>query len=178
VSDPVLILTGPPGSGKTTTGRLLAAESERAVHLESDLFFHFIRAGYVEPWLPESHEQNATVMAIVAAAAGSYAGAGYFTIVDGIVSPRWFFEPLRDALQEAGHRVAYAVLRAPLDVCAARAAGREEGRIADTAAVERTWPEFADLGELEGHAIESAGKSPEEVAAELAQRLRDGLLDV
>jgi adenylylsulfate kinase-like enzyme len=86
---PILILAGPPGVGKTTTARLLAAGSERAVHLESDLFFHFIRAGYVEPWKAESHEQNTIVMRIVAAAAAGYADAGYFTIVDGIISPRW-----------------------------------------------------------------------------------------
>jgi hypothetical protein len=43
-----------------------AASRERAVHLESDLFWHFSASGYVEPWKPESHEQNTLVMEIVA----------------------------------------------------------------------------------------------------------------
>jgi hypothetical protein len=71
--EPVLILTGPPGAGKTTVARALAEGSERGVQLESDHFFHFMR--------------------IVAGAAAAYAAAGFFTIVDGIVLPRFFFEP-------------------------------------------------------------------------------------
>lgn len=176
--DPILILSGPPGVGKTTTARLLAAGSKRAVHLESDSFFHFIRAGYVEPWKQESHKQNTTVMQIVAAAAAGYAEAGYFTIIDGIISPRWFFEPLRDALQAADHTVAYAVQRAPLAVCASRAASRKESRIADPSVIEQLWRDFADLGSLEHHAIDSDGNSAEQVVAQVAQGLDDGTLDV
>ena len=175
---PVLILTGPPGAGKTTTARLLAAGPERAVHLESDSFFDFIRSGYVEPWRPESHEQNTAVMGIAARAAAGYADAGYLTIVDGIVSPRWFLEPMRDALQAAGHRVAYAVLRAPLATCASRVANRDASRLGDAAVVERLWRDFADLGALERHAIEVDGKDAEEIAETVTQRLREGLLSV
>jgi adenylate kinase family enzyme len=74
--DPVLILTGPPGVGKTTVAGILAARRQRAVHLEADRFFRFIAAGYVEPWKRESHQQNRLVMEIVAGAATAYAGAG------------------------------------------------------------------------------------------------------
>jgi tRNA uridine 5-carbamoylmethylation protein Kti12 len=173
---PVLILTGPPGAGKTTAARVLAERRERAVHVESDWFFRFIRSGFVEPWRRESAEQNDVVMRIVAGAAAAYASAGYFTIVDGIVLPRFFFEPLRDGLRAAGHAVAYAVLRAPLDVCVARAGGRDSQPLADPRVVERLWHDFADLGDLSPHAVDVDADDPEATADLLEGRLRDGSL--
>jgi tRNA uridine 5-carbamoylmethylation protein Kti12 len=184
---PVLILTGPPGAGKTTAARVLAERSERAVHVESDRFFQFIRSGFVEPWKPESAEQNEVVMRIVAGAAAAYASAGYFTIVDGIVLPRFFFEPLRDALREAGHEVAYAVLRAPLQVCLARAGTRDSQPLADPLVVEprrrrrgsgtrQLWHDFADLGPLSLHAADVDAEDPQAAADRLDARIRDGSL--
>lgn len=170
---PVLILTGPPGVGKTTTAAILANRVSPAVHLEADAFFRFISSGYVDPREPESREQNEVVMGIVATTAASYAKAGYFTIVDGIVIPRWFLAPLRDALREAGVEAAYAVARAPLPVCLERLRERE-GIDADLEAMERMWHEFADLGEYERHAVDVTDMSRDEAAAEIARRLDAG----
>lgn len=176
--EPVLILSGPPGAGKTTTARLLASGRARAAHVESDSFFRFIRGGYVEPWKPESHEQNGTVMRIVAAAAAGYADGGYFTIIDGIISPRWFFEPLRDAIQAAGHSVAYTVLCAPLEVCISRAGRRDASRLADAAVIEQLWQDFTDLGPLHRHGVDTHNANPEDIAEEVAERLGEGPLSV
>ncbi len=169
---PILMLTGAPGSGKTTVAAILASRSQRAVHLESDRFFHFIESGYVEPWRAESHEQNTTVMRIVAGAAVGYADAGYFTIIDGIISPRWFLEPMRDALRAGGHQVGYAVLRAPLALCLTRAADRSSARLTDAAAIEQLWGDFADLGALGRHAVEVQALTGEDVADALLRRLQ------
>jgi hypothetical protein len=145
---------------------LLAARFERSVHVEADRFFDFIEAGYVEPWLPESHEQNATVMQIVGDVAAAYAEAGYFTIIDGIVIPRWFLGPLRERLAAAGHESAYAVLRPQLALCLAR----RQHVPADV--VEGVWNQFADLGDWEPNVIEVADdETPAQVVDELAERL-------
>jgi predicted kinase len=175
---PVLILSGAPGVGKTTAAAALADLYPRSVHLESDRFFAFIRSGHVAPWNSKSAEQNRTVMQIVAEAAGRYAAAGYLTLVDGIVIPGWYFEPTRDALREAGHEVAYAVLRAPLPVCIERVREREGGSLFDAEAMDRLWSSFAGLGALEANVIEVEGMEAEDIAAELRDRLVSGSLGI
>jgi len=157
--------------------RLLVARYERAVHLESDRLFEFIHTGYFEPWKTDAHDQNVTVMRIVATAAAAFADAGYFTIVDGIISPRWFFEPVRDALSGAGHTVAYAVLRAPLATCVARTASRSQCGLVDPIVIEQLWRDFADLGQLETHAIDNDERSAGATAERLHGKLATGELD-
>lgn len=48
----VVIVSGPPGSGKTTVAAALAGSSARGVHLESDFFFRAIRSGLIPPQRP------------------------------------------------------------------------------------------------------------------------------
>jgi len=175
---PILILTGPPGVGKTTTAEILAARWPRSVHLESDVFFRFIRSDYVEPWKPESHQQNRVVIDIVAEAAAGYAAAGYRTIVDGIVIPGWFLKPLRDRLHDGDHSVAYAVLRAPLSVCTARVQSREGLPPVDSGAIAQLWGAFSDLGRFEQNGLDVDGRSASEAADLVARRLADGVLAI
>jgi hypothetical protein len=110
-------------------------------------------------------------MRIVAEATAAYAEAGYFTIVDGIVLPGWFFEPLRDALIERGNDVAYVVLRASLETCQSRSANRLHDPLSDANAVKQLWKAFANLGDLERHVIDTDDVSPIAVADQITQSL-------
>jgi hypothetical protein len=109
-------------------------------------------------------------MKIVGEAAAAYADGGWVTIVEGIVIPRWFLTPLREALEERGHDVAYAVLRAPLELCVSRRP------LIEREVVKSVWRQFEDLGDFEGNAIQVAGSSPAAVADELAAPLADRFL--
>jgi predicted kinase len=169
-----LILTGPPGVGKTTVARVLANRAERAVHLEADRFFFFIRAGFIDPWEPESDEQNQLVMRTAAEAAASYATAGYETIFEGIVIPRWTLGVIRETLEMAGVPTAYAVLRASHLECASRVHKREgDPGLFEPSALAAISSEFDDLGEFERHAIDVAEMDAEQAATAVATRLAE-----
>ena len=149
--------------------RILASRFERAAHLEADDFFRFIRSGFVEPWMTGSQGQNEVVMGIVGDAATSYASAGYFTIVDGIILPGWFYEPLHNRLRNAGLEVDTAILRASLGTCMERARIRSPS-LADPAVVEQLWQGFSSLGALEGRVIETDHQEPVETADAVINR--------
>lgn len=166
----ILLVTGPPGAGKTSVSRELAQSYDRTVLVRADEFFHFIQAGYIPPWQPESHEQNAFVMGLVADATAAYAEQGYRTVVEGIFAPGWFLRPVLGRLQSAGHTVSCVILDAPLEVCQARLRGRTDGGVPDEAAIAQLWKAFRESGGADCPVIDTGGMS----AVEVAQRiLRD-----
>ncbi|MFI4934075.1 MAG: AAA family ATPase [Caulobacterales bacterium] len=168
----ILILTGPPGAGKTTIARRLAETSETpAVHLHTDDFFAAIRRGYIEPWLPASHDQNTTISHAIVAAAGAYAAGGYQVIVDGVVGP-WFLDIYREAAARLGLALDYVILRADRATVVARARDREATPLADYPP--NIYEGFADLGPLEPHAVETGQQAVEPLVASLRRQLAEG----
>ena len=60
----IIVITGSPGTGKTTTASTVAKESdlEKSVHMHTDDFYHYLSKGAIPPYLPESNEQNLIVI--------------------------------------------------------------------------------------------------------------------
>jgi len=167
----ILILTGPPGAGKTTASRSLAAESEGpAVHLHSDDFWHFIKKGAILPFLSNAHQQNEIVLGVVAGAAEGYARGGYFVIVDGIVGP-WFLHLFR----KLKCPVHYIVIRPPLDDAIERCRLRDGETLMDPGPITHLYTQFSRLdGGLENHVIQTAGCDPSAALTAISAGLVSG----
>jgi cytidylate kinase len=53
-----IVVTGPPGAGKSTVSEHLALLLSPSALVAGDLFFGFLRNGAVDPWLEGAAEQN------------------------------------------------------------------------------------------------------------------------
>lgn len=172
----IVILTGPPGAGKSTVADILARQSETpAVHLHTDDFYdRYIKSGYVLPWLPESQKQNEAVTDAIAGAACSYAAGGYFTIIDGIVGP-WFLAPYREAAASKNVPLHYIVLRpTDADVTFARVQTRGAHGLKAEGPVRELFRQFSNLESLEKYAVDPGAMSADETATMLREKIQAG----
>jgi predicted kinase len=164
----LVLVGGPPGAGKTAVAGVVASAAQRpAVHLHTDSFYAWIKAGFVPPYLPRARGQNEVVTTVMTAAACAYARGGYDVIAEGILGP-WLLPPFRRACQREDVPLSYVVLRPSLDVTLARAVGRAGGQLTDPEPVTGLYRAFTGLGTLESHVIDSSTQTIEETAADLA----------
>ena len=152
----IVIITGAPGTGKTTAASIIAKESDltKSVHLHTDDFYHYLCKGAVPPHLPESHEQNLIVIEAFLETAKRFARGGYDVIIDGIIGP-WFLDPWIQTAKEH-YEVHYLVLRADREETMRRAVGRAKlDRKTNMELVEIMWEQFHNFGPYESNVIDT-----------------------
>jgi adenylate kinase family enzyme len=168
----LLLITGPPGAGKSTVSRAIAKASPQSVFVEGDSFFGFLATGSIAPWLREADQQNQIVTQAAASAAGQYASGGYLTVYDGIVGP-WFLRTFASAsgLEE----LHYVILLPPVETCVERVATRVDHAFADEAATRHMHEEFV-AADIEPRHVLSPPDHVEDVVRTVLSALEAGSL--
>ena len=164
----LLVVAGPPGAGKSTVAAILASRAARSVLVEGDAFHGFLAEGKIPPWLPESNDQNNTVIEASAAAAGAYVNGEYTTVFDGIIGP-WFLDQFHEAT--GLDALDYVILMPDADTCRQRVKSRARASFSDLEATAKMHHEFSSAGVEDRHVIrELAGP---EIVADLVVSAQD-----
>jgi len=171
----LLVVTGPPGAGKSTAARPIADRHDLSVLLRGDDVFAFLARGAVAPWLPEAAEQNEVVLQAAAAAAGTFARGGFTVVYDGVVGP-WSLASF--AAAAGADRLSYAVLLPPLERCLQRVAARTGHGFTDPDATRHMHRQFAEADVAPRHLLTDLPDDPADVVELLLARLADGRLRV
>jgi len=177
----LLVVTGPPGAGKSTVTALLTPAFERAALVPGDDFFAFWVQGALLPWLPEADEQNELVLRSAAAASATLAAGGCPVVYDGVLRPKslpTFAEvAARQGLRVPGE-LHYVLLLPSLEQCQQRVAARVGHGFTDAGATAEMHADFAaQVAEPEdGHVLVDPPSHPSEIADVVVERLRAGRL--
>ncbi|ABX04779.1 MAG TPA: hypothetical protein DEF47_21435 [Herpetosiphon sp.] len=85
----IVVITGAPGSGKTTVAKHLAQRFDLSLHIPTDELRSWVVSGRVEPipvLTPPAIEQLRLAREVVSTTAGLYQKHGYSVIVDDVLT--------------------------------------------------------------------------------------------
>lgn len=158
----MVIITGAPGTGKTTAASTIAMESDfpKSVHMHTDDFYHHLCKGTTPRHLPESYDQNSIVIEAFIEAAKCYVRGGYDVIIDAVIGPQFLKSLLKTA--HNGYEIHYIVLRASKEETLKRAIERSKkcNKPIELESIAIVWEQFHFLGHYESYAINTMDLSP------------------
>lgn len=168
VTASIVLLSGPPGAGKSTVAQqLIALMPGQVAYIEGDTFWRFFTKGFE---IPGRRKNFKTVVTSILMAAIPYARAGYTTIVDFPIPP-WALKTANTLAQTRHVQLNYIVLYPTEEVCAKRAATRAEGIIDDYTVFKELYASFADA---ERHIISNDLADAVMLAAYIQEALTEG----
>lgn len=170
----VIILSGPPGAGKTATADAICERFDRMVHIEVDTLHEWVRAGYRVPWGTDAQavEQRRMSVRSAAAVARQCIAHRYAVVIDDTVLAA-DAEIYREALSGLGAPVHLVTLLPSLATALQRDAPRGRDSIPDRVRIVHGEISAAvAAGELPGVVLDSTN-DPD--ARATADRIQDAI---
>jgi predicted ABC-type ATPase len=168
----LVVVTGPPGAGKSTVARAVSGRFEPSALVAGDDVFAFLDRGRIPPWTPQAHRQNEVVLTAAAAAAGRFVDGGYTVVYDGVVGP-WFLDAFGAATGLS--YLHYLVLLPPETTCVERVGSRVGHGFTDLEATRHMYAQFAGARLADRHMVRGTSP-PEEIASAVVDLLAAGSL--
>lgn len=172
MSSNLVILSGPPGSGKSSVSAELMSRLHKGVHVEGDQFWSMLGANFFEPWLPGADVQNRSVIEAMTLTAAAFARGGYLPVIDFVIGP-WHLDVVEESCRLAKVGCHFIVLCPSADTTIARAASRS-GSLIESGPVRQMIQAFSDLGPLSTHAIDTSLQTVAETAADVERAVESG----
>jgi chloramphenicol 3-O-phosphotransferase len=164
----VLILTGPPASGKTTVAQALAERYDRVAHIDVDAVRRFVTpTGFAKPGSPERRHQRLLGVRNACALSRNFVVERFGVIIDECFDEPDLLPVYLDELKPANVDIHVVTLLPSLEACEARDAARRKS--SRPAAWMRTdYDRFLKFGsQLPGSTIDSSGLTTYETADRL-----------
>jgi len=144
------------------------------MHMHTDDMYGYVWRGFIQPWLPEAAEQNATLARALSTSAGICAAGGYDVFADGVLGP-WLLEFWREAAQVHGVGLYYVVLMPDEETAVTRATTRtNSGAMKDADVARRMWRTFQAHALPDGHVLDTSTQDPDETVARVLNGLAEG----
>jgi adenylate kinase family enzyme len=167
----VIILSGPPGAGKSSVAEALCERFDRMLHIEVDTLRHWVRAGYRHPWAEDAQTLEQLDMAIRNACAitRETIATRYAVVISDVVHADQA-ERYAGLLADVGAAVHLVTLLPSIEVTRQRDAGRSDSLPERVEVLHTALANEAAAGTLPGAVLDSSDDAD---AATTADRVQD-----